>query len=86
MHMQLEQPRLDRLPEIIAQMMKPAEKIDSIRIEFITDGGTMLARFLAGAADLAAALTPPPAAANNRPLVAPARSLLSSHLTNAGPG
>ena len=34
--MQLEQYRLDRLPEIIAQMMKPAEKIDSIRIHQVT--------------------------------------------------
>ena len=34
--MQLEQHRLDRLPEIIAQMMKPAEKIDSIRIHQVT--------------------------------------------------
>jgi flotillin len=30
--MKLEQYRLDRLPEIVSQMMKPAEKIDSIRI------------------------------------------------------
>jgi flotillin len=41
MRMQLEQHRLDRLPEIIAQMMKPAEKIDSIRIhQVIGFGGT----------------------------------------------
>jgi flotillin len=41
MHLQLEQHRLDRLPEIIAQMMKPAEKIDSIRIHQVTGfGGT----------------------------------------------
>ena len=39
MHMQLEQYRLDRLPEIIAQMMKPAEKIDSIRIHQVTGFG-----------------------------------------------
>ncbi|MEP7300038.1 MAG: flotillin domain-containing protein, partial [Caldimonas sp.] len=39
MHMQLEQHRLDRLPEIIAQMMKPAEKIDSIRIHQVTGFG-----------------------------------------------
>ena len=37
--MQLEQHRLDRLPEIIAQMMKPAEKIDSIRIHQVTGFG-----------------------------------------------
>jgi uncharacterized membrane protein YqiK len=37
--MQLEQHRLDRLPEIIAQMMKPAEKIDSIRIHNVTGFG-----------------------------------------------
>jgi uncharacterized membrane protein YqiK len=41
MHMQLEQYRLDRMPEIIGQMMKPAEKIDSIRIHQVTGfGGT----------------------------------------------
>ena len=39
MRMQLEQHRLDRLPEIIAQMMKPAEKIDSIRIHNVTGFG-----------------------------------------------
>ncbi len=39
MHMQLEQYRLDRLPEIIGQMMKPAEKIDSIRIHQVTGFG-----------------------------------------------
>ena len=37
--MQLEQHRLDRLPEIIAQMMKPAEKIDSIRIHQVSGFG-----------------------------------------------
>ncbi|MGZ5252461.1 MAG: flotillin domain-containing protein, partial [Caldimonas sp.] len=39
MHLKLEQHRLDRLPEIIAQMMKPAEKIDSIRIHQVTGFG-----------------------------------------------
>lgn len=39
MHMQLEQYRLDRLPDIIEQMMKPAEKIDSIRIHQVTGFG-----------------------------------------------
>ena len=40
--MKLEQYRLDRLPEIVSQMMKPAEKIDSIRIHQVTGfgGGT----------------------------------------------
>jgi uncharacterized membrane protein YqiK len=41
MRMQLEQYRLDRMPEIIGQLMKPAEKIDSIRIHQVTGfGGT----------------------------------------------
>ena len=39
MRMQLEQYRLDRMPEIISQMMKPAEKIDSIRIHQVTGFG-----------------------------------------------
>jgi flotillin len=39
MRHELEQYRLDRLPEIVAQMMKPAEKIDSIRIHQITGFG-----------------------------------------------
>ncbi|HML08558.1 MAG TPA: flotillin domain-containing protein [Xanthobacteraceae bacterium] len=37
--MKLEQYRLDRLPEIVSQMMKPAEKIDSIRIHQISGFG-----------------------------------------------
>ena len=37
--MKLEQYRLDRLPEIVSQMMKPAEKIDSIRIHQINGFG-----------------------------------------------
>jgi flotillin len=41
MRMQLEQYRLDRMPEILGQMLKPAEKIDSIRIHQVTGfGGT----------------------------------------------
>jgi flotillin len=50
MGMQLEQYRLDRLPEIIGQMMKPAEKIDSIRIHQVTGfgGSTQLANGAAG--------------------------------------
>jgi flotillin len=39
MRMQLEQYRLDRMPEIIGQLMKPAEKIDSIRIHQVTGFG-----------------------------------------------
>lgn len=39
--MRLEERRLDRLPEVMAQMMKPVEKIDSIRINHIGGlGGT----------------------------------------------
>jgi uncharacterized membrane protein YqiK len=37
--MKLELYRLDRLPEIVSQMMKPAEKIDSIRIHQISGLG-----------------------------------------------
>ena len=50
MRMQLEQYRLDRMPEIIGQMMKPAEKIDSIRIHQVTGfgGSTQLAGGAAG--------------------------------------
>ena len=41
MHLELERYRLDKLPEIVAQMMKPVEKIDSIRIHQVTGfGGT----------------------------------------------
>ena len=41
MKMQLERYRLDRLPEIMAQMMKPVEKIDSIKIHHLSGlGGT----------------------------------------------
>ena len=35
-HLQLERHRLDKMPEIIAQMMKPAEKIESIRIHQVS--------------------------------------------------
>lgn len=52
MHMQLEKHRLDRLPEIIAQMMKPAEKIDSIRIHQVTGfGGSSTPGGLSGGGD-----------------------------------
>ena len=37
--MKLEQYRLDRLPEIVSQMMKPVEKIDSIRIHQLNGFG-----------------------------------------------
>jgi flotillin len=37
--LKLEQYRLDKMPEIVAQMMKPAEKIDSIRIHQVTGFG-----------------------------------------------
>lgn len=37
--MKLERYRLDRMPEILAQMMKPVEKIDSIRIHQVTGFG-----------------------------------------------
>ncbi len=37
--MRLEERKLDRLPEIMAQMMKPVEKIDSIRINQISGMG-----------------------------------------------
>jgi uncharacterized membrane protein YqiK len=38
-HLELERYRLERLPEIVAQMMKPAEKIESIRIHQVTGLG-----------------------------------------------
>lgn len=37
--MRLEERKLDRMPEIMTQMMKPVEKIDSIRINQITGLG-----------------------------------------------
>jgi uncharacterized membrane protein YqiK len=39
MHLELERYRLDKLPEIVAQMMKPAEKIESIRIHQVSGLG-----------------------------------------------
>lgn len=39
MKMKLEKYRLDRIPEIISQMMKPVEKIDSIRIHQVSGFG-----------------------------------------------
>ncbi len=38
--MRLEERKLDRLPEIMTQMMKPVEKIDSIKINQISGAGT----------------------------------------------
>jgi flotillin len=38
--MRLEERKLDRLPEIMTQMMKPVEKIDSIRINQISGMGS----------------------------------------------
>ncbi|MEZ5657842.1 MAG: flotillin domain-containing protein [Burkholderiaceae bacterium] len=38
-HMKLEQYRLDKLPDIVGQLIKPAEKIDSIRIHQINGFG-----------------------------------------------
>lgn len=40
MMMKLEKYRLDRIPEIISQMMKPVEKIDSIRIHQVSGFGS----------------------------------------------
>jgi uncharacterized membrane protein YqiK len=39
MHLELERYRLEKMPEIIEQMMKPAEKIDSIRIHQVSGFG-----------------------------------------------
>ena len=52
MSMKLEKYRLDRMPEIVAQMMKPVEKIDSIRIHQVSGFGSSNAA--GGAADGAA--------------------------------
>ena len=38
--MRIEERRLDRMPEIVTQMVKPVEKIDSIRIHQIGGAGT----------------------------------------------
>jgi uncharacterized membrane protein YqiK len=42
MRLQLERHRIDRMPDIVATMMKPVEKIDSIRIHQIGGLGTQL--------------------------------------------
>ena len=39
MKLELERYRLDKLPEIVSQMMKPAEKIESIRIHQVSGLG-----------------------------------------------
>jgi flotillin len=39
MKLELERYRLDKLPDIVSQMMKPAEKIESIRIHQVTGLG-----------------------------------------------
>jgi len=39
MRLQLERYKLEKMPEILAQMMKPAEKIDSIKIHQVTGFG-----------------------------------------------
>jgi hypothetical protein len=51
MHLELERYRLDKMPEIVAQMMKPAEKIDSIRIHQVTGFGAGAAPGAAPAAE-----------------------------------
>ena len=40
LHMKLEKYRLDRLPDIVAQAMKPVEKIDSNRIHQVSGFGS----------------------------------------------
>jgi flotillin len=40
LRMKLEKYRLDRIPEIVSQMMKPVEKIDSIRIHQVSGFGS----------------------------------------------
>jgi flotillin len=50
--MKLEQYRLDRLPEIVSQMMKPAEKIDSIRIHQLNGFGGSSSGTPAGSGDV----------------------------------
>jgi uncharacterized membrane protein YqiK len=48
--MKLEQYRLDRLPEIMSHMMKPIEKIDSIRINHVSGFGATNGAGAGGAA------------------------------------
>jgi hypothetical protein len=54
MHLELERYRLDKMPEIVAQMMKPAEKIDSIRIHQVSGFGGAPGQTGAPAAEQAA--------------------------------
>ena len=49
MKLELERYRLDKLPEIVSQMMKPVEKIDSIRIHQVSGLGVGGAAGTAGA-------------------------------------
>jgi uncharacterized membrane protein YqiK len=54
MQLELERYRLEKMPEIIAQMMKPAEKIDSIRIHQVSGFGGATGLAGAPAADQSA--------------------------------
>lgn len=49
MKLELERYRLDKLPEIVSQMMKPAEKIESIRIHQVSGLGAATGTANAGA-------------------------------------
>jgi flotillin len=51
LHMKLEQYRLDRMPEIMSHMMKPIEKIDSIRINHVSGFGASQGGSGGGASD-----------------------------------
>jgi uncharacterized membrane protein YqiK len=51
LQMKLEKYRLDRLPEIVSQMMKPVEKIDSIRIHQVSGFGSSNPGSTGGASD-----------------------------------
>jgi len=62
MRLQLERYRLDKMPEILGQMMKPAEKIESIRIHQVSGFGGAPGNGAGGG-------TTPPAQDGNRPPV-----------------
>ena len=53
LRMKLEKYRLDRIPEIVSQMMKPVEKIDSIRIHQVSGFGSSNGAGGGGAVDAA---------------------------------
>ncbi len=53
LRMKLEKYRLDRIPEIVSQMMKPVEKIDSIRIHQVSGFGASHGGGAAGGGDAA---------------------------------